>query len=214
MTPSMSALKLLPWVLGGLFLLFVGIASGGDRRADSRQLRWPRRRRRHWPLWTNSLRGDSVGKNADDIISDWCTVGHGHRRHSHRKLMSSIRWLLAIVVAVAGMLLAAGATEATASPNYALPKFTFSANSVVARIASEPIVNVALEPHCLEYGDSGCSEYPDPPEYTYIPPPPHHPRRIPPITPPADMSSDRAKSHQPDRRPGAGNPCGRWAGCW
>jgi hypothetical protein len=101
--------------------------------------------------------------------------------------MSSIRWLLAIVV-LAGMLLAAGLTEATASPNYALlPKAAVSANFVVARIASEPIVNVALEPHCSnysEYGDSGCSEYPEPPEYTYIPPPPHRPRRIPPITPP------------------------------
>ena len=85
--------------------------------------------------------------------------------------MSSIRrsahWVLVVTVMVAGMLLAAGSTEATAGPNYAKPPiFTYSPGLADSRIPSGNAAHMTLDHPCWGHGDtSSCSGDSDPPNY-------------------------------------------------
>jgi hypothetical protein len=106
-----------------------------------------------------------------------------------------IRWVFAVALVMAAMLLAAGSTEATAGPDYANPpKTTFSAKFMIARVPSGTAAHVARNnPDCTHGDDNSsyCSVYPDPPKYQYIPPQRYYPPKryrppriyIPPIPP-------------------------------
>jgi hypothetical protein len=110
--------------------------------------------------------------------------------------MASIRrficWVLAVAAVVAGMLLAAGLTQATAGPDYATPpRSTSSVNFVTPPARSGTAVNAAVNNPCLvNPDDPSCSDYSDPPPKPPHPPwspPPHHPTQphfyIPPTHP-------------------------------